>query len=109
MCKSSNITCYFVNSFTVLVRQDNLLVPDEAWLLPLDRCLANSISKFLDLVRDGPAVRDEPRFLDKDWLGHKELLEKYFLPNDNHPSQLGNEKIAEFLAEQLKLKLNDSR
>ena len=109
MCQAKNITCYFVNSFTRLTKQDNLFVPGDTWILPLDQCLANTLVPLLDLVRDGPALRDEPRFLDIEWLEHRELLKKYFLPNDNHPTQLGNEKIAEFLTEKLKLKLNDPR
>ena len=109
MCQAKNITCYFVNSFTILVKQNNLLVPDHAWILPIDQCLANSLVKLLDSVRHGPALRDEEKFLVQDWLEHRELLKKYFLPNDNYPNRLGNEKIAEFLSEKLKLKLNDTR
>jgi hypothetical protein len=109
MCKTSNITCYFVNSFTKLIKQDNLLVPGDAWILPLDQCLASVLVTLFDLKHAGPALNDELRFLDVEWLEHKELLKKYFLPNDPHPNQLGNEKLAEFLTEKLKLKLNDSR
>ena len=109
MCKTRDITCYFVNSFTTLTKQDNLFVPDNAWLLPMNQCLANHIIKLLDTFRRGPALKDESRFSDIEWSEHSELLEKYFLPNDGHPNQLGNEKIAGILTEKLKLKLNDNR
>jgi len=108
MCKTSNVACYFVNSFTSLTKQDNLFVPDDAWLLSIDQCLANSIARLFDIEYQGIALNDESRFQNTEWLEHSELLKKYFLPNDGHPNQLGNEKISEFLSGKLKKKLTSN-
>jgi hypothetical protein len=50
-------------------------------------------------------INDTSEFKHNVWINHKEKIEKYLIPNDNHPNQLGNETIANYLTPKLKKKL----
>lgn len=102
MCQSLNIKCYFVNSFSTLHNVMNEYTPDSAWLLPKSECLAN---KLLTIIAPEIITDDGPQVSRAQWLEHKEKLDNYFIPNDNHPNSLGNEKIAETLTNLLQLRL----
>ena len=103
MCQSMNIKCFFVNSFYSLTQQNNNLIPLENWLLPFNQSCVN-ILEFL-IIECEPVTNDNPNLLFDTWLKHKEKIEKYLIPNDNHPNQLGNETIANYLTTKLKAKL----
>jgi len=103
MCKSMNIKCFFVNSFYPLTQQTSNLIPHKNWLLSFNQSCVN-LFEFL-IVDPGVAINDTPEFKHNVWIKHKEKIEKYLIPNDNHPNQLGNETIANYLTTKLKAKL----
>ena len=103
MCKSMNIKCFFVNSFYPLTQQISNLIPNENWLLPFDQSCVN-LFEFL-IIKPEPVGNDMPEFTANSWMKHKEVIEKYLLPNDGHPNQSGNETIANYLTTKLKAKL----
>ena len=103
MCKSMNIKCFFVNSYYPLTPQITNLIPPENWLLPFDQSCVN-LFEFV-IIKPEPMIDDLPEFENDVWINHKEKIEKYLIPNDNHPNQLGNETIANYLTTKLKAKL----
>jgi len=103
MCKSMNIKCFFVNSFYPLTQQNNNLIPSENWLISYDQSCVN-LFKF-SIIQPELVTADNPNLLIDTWLNHKEKIEKYLIPDDNHPNQLGNETIANYLTTKLKAKL----
>jgi len=103
MCKSMNIKCFFVNSFYPLSQQISNLIPLENWLMPYDQSCVNLFE--FKIVNPEPVIDDIPKFKHNIWIDHKEKVERYLIPNDNHPNQLGNETIANYLTPRLKKKL----
>lgn len=103
MCKSMNIKCFFVNSYYPLTPQITNLIPPENWLLPFDQSCVN-LFEFV-IIKPEPMIDDLPEFENDVWINHKEKIEKYLIPDDNHPNQLGNETIANYLTTKLKVKL----
>jgi len=103
MCKSMNIKCFFVNSYYPLTQQITNLIPPENWLLPFDQSCVNLFE--FKIIKPEPVIDDGPEFKYNVWINHKEKIEKYLIPNDNHPNQLGNETIANYLTTKLKAKL----
>ena len=103
MCQSMNIKCFFVNSFYPLKQQINNLIPSKNWLMPHDQSCVDVLN-FL-IIEPEPAMQDIPKYNLDTWLNHKEKIEKYLIPDDNHPNQLGNETIAKYLTTKLKAKL----
>ena len=103
MCQSMNIKCFFVNSFYPLKQQINNLIPSKNWLMPHDQSCVDVLN-FL-IIEPEPVFKDIPKYNLDTWLNHKEKIEKYLIPDDNHPNQLGNETIAKYLTTKLKAKL----
>ena len=103
ICKSMNIKCFFVNSYYPLTPQTSNLIPPENWLLPFDQSCVNLFE--FKIVKPEPVIDDALEFKHNVWINHKEKIEKYLIPNDNHPNQLGNETIANYLTPKLKKKL----
>lgn len=99
MCQTLDIRCLFVNNFFSLKRV-NMLTPDSVWLLPPGECLANSV---LGLPIKSPevAIKDRTGFKVSDFSLMKKQLSVYFIPNNDHPNQLGNETIAKFLTKRI--------
>lgn len=102
MCQAKGVTCRFVNSFYHLTNVGENLTPDEAWLINYRHTLVDS---FFDIIEPEVRIHDSPKFTVSKWEQHKEKISEFLIPNDTHPSQLGNEKIAELLADKLKLLL----
>jgi len=103
MCQSMNIKCFFVNSYYPLTQQITNLIPPENWLLPFDQSCVNLFE--FKIIKPEPVIDDCPEFKYNVFMNHKEKIEKYLIPNDNHPNQLGNETIANYLTTKLKAKL----
>ena len=96
MCLVKNITCFFVNAFSPIVNLPINLVPEKNWLLSCDKSLADD---FFEIREPEPLIGDAGRITKDVWLKHKEKIDIYLIPNDNHPNQLGNDKIAEKLTD----------
>ena len=103
MCQSMNIKCFFVNSFYPLKQQINNLIPSKNWLMPHDQSCVDVLN--FSIIEPEPALFDIPKYNSYDWINHKEKIEKYLIPDDSHPNQLGNETIANYLTTKLKAKL----
>ena len=103
MCLSKGLKPFFVNNFYKLTRS-NMLTPDSAWLLPPEINLAQA-ALAINLITPELAKEDRKDFTSVDWNQQVKILEQYFIPNDDHPTQLGNKKIADCLTEILKYKL----
>ena len=73
------------------------IVPESAWLIPRDCCVAQSILHTVDNDIGMLVVDDNPRLLTVDWEQQKELLERYVRPGIMHPNLAGHEKIAQDL------------
>jgi hypothetical protein len=94
-CQRLNIKCYFLNIFTTI--NDMLMtniIPEDAWLIPSHRCLAESIFMYInnyDLMSDGS------HFTVEQWQQQQIAMEMYIKPNWQHPNILGHKKIAQYL------------
>jgi len=100
MSKSMNIRCFFVNSFYPLKQQNSNLIPPKNWLMPFDKSCVDILE--FPIVKPYPVVSDSPDLLNDTWRKQKNQIEKYLIPNDNHPNQLGNETISNYLTTKLK-------
>ena len=100
MSKSMNIRCFFVNSFYPLKQKNNNLIPPENWLMPFDKSCVDILE--FPIIEPTPQINDSPNFSIDIWRKQKNQIEKYLIPNDNHPNQLGNETISNYLTTKLK-------
>lgn len=94
-CKENNIKHFFCNLFTIGF--DTLIdsVPKNFWLLPRDRCIANSILPMLDC--DHLYLDDHPNLTNDQWAQQKKSVDKFIRPNWAHPNEKGHAKIANML------------
>lgn len=106
MCIAKNITCFFVNAFSYILDNDSNLTPQEVWLLDYKQSLADD---FFEIREPEPVIFDVNRVTVSIWNKHKEKINKFLIPNDNHPNQIGNNYIAEKLINILQLKLYGTR
>jgi len=81
----------FINIFSL---NSSKHIPDSAWLLPSDQCIAEFI---LPYVHKGMLLTDHPELIVEEWQEQEPYVEKYFYPNHAHPNKLGHKKIAEEL------------
>ena len=102
MCVTKNIKCFFVNAFSRITNTTTSLVPETHWLLDPGVSLADD---FFEIHEPEPVIFDVNRITNEVWAMHKQKINQYLIPNDNHPNQHGNNIIAQCLTDLLKLKL----
>ncbi len=92
---SLGATVYFCNTFTTEpITMINNIVPDLAWLVPRNKCLAHFILHTID-NNGGIVVGDDMPFLkNNEWAKQKLLVDKYIKPGFCHPNILGHQEIA---------------
>lgn len=86
--------CPQAKFFNIFSFNSSKHIPDSAWLLPSDQCIAEFI---LPYVYKGMLLTDHPDLLVEEWQEQEPYVEKYFYPNHAHPNKLGHKKIAEEL------------
>jgi hypothetical protein len=96
-CKYLKIKCYFLNLFTSESHSIIDCVPSDAWLVPRDQCIAQSIMSYIDNEYGAVIADDNPNLTDQQWQEQRMLIEKYIKPNYAHPNIQGHAKIAQDL------------
>ena len=101
-CKDRNIKHFFCNLFTVETSTMIDMVPEQYWLVPKSRCLANAILPTID--SENLYLDDHPNLTDAQWAAQKSAVDFYIRPNWAHPNKHGHACIAELLIDKLKSK-----
>lgn len=98
-CKHLDLKCYFLNLFTTEPTSIIDCVPESAWLVPRDKCIAQSILSTIDNKYGSIFVDDNPELTNQQWKIQKQQVEQYIRPNFAHPNIQGHAKIANDLIE----------
>lgn len=96
-CQQQGILCYFFNLFTTEPHTQISCVPDSAWLIPRDQCVAQCILSCVDNEYGSVITADNPGLTDQQWQRQAAQVEQYIRPNWAHPNPAGHAKIAETL------------
>jgi hypothetical protein len=102
MCKRREIKCYFFNLFDTYWLSDKLFneVPEECWLMPP----SESVLSWLFDTTFFHRFKEHHNGDFREWLDRNcDLVKKYIRPCEAHPNLHGQETIADFLIEKLKL------
>jgi len=102
--KNLNVDCRFYNIFTTA--PDSIwfdMVPEDKWLLPRDKCIADFILPINGNEFGQVVSHDQPFLKSEDWQIQQEHLQKYIKPGWTHPNPDGHKKIAEKLIPQINL------
>ena len=103
LAKELGATPMFLNIFSRTKFVDDIIVPEENWLLPQDKCIAEYILGYIS-DKDLVVVEDMPDLTVEEWQQTKPFVEKYIHPLKQHPNVDGHRKIASGLIEELKNK-----
>lgn len=98
-CQQLGIRCYFTNLFTTEPNTMLKIVPDTAWLLPRDQCIAQLIMPIIDNDSGTVVDNDNPKLTTVEWDLQKKFLEMYVRPGYCHPNIQGHQHIANKLIE----------
>ena len=100
-CKHLGVDFYLSNIFTTAEQSLMDQTGDDGWLLPRDRCIAESILSFNDNKYGQVIVNDVPQLLDEQWEIQKLQVEKYIKPLICHPNIEGHRQIADYIIDLL--------
>ena len=104
LCKAfalqNKATAYFYNIFSIN-KIDTEIVQPEDWLINPLHCLGEEILHLLDNEFYTIILKDQPYLLEKEWKMQKNMLEKYFYPNGNHPNELGHITLSKRLINEI--------
>jgi hypothetical protein len=103
-CTHRGTRCYFLNLFTTESDQMISCVPESAWLIPRNQCIAQCILTCIDNEYGSVITDDQPQLTEQQWQLQEAQVNKYIRPNYAHPNIAGHAEIANNL-----IKLIDER
>mgnify|MGYP003345135239 FL=1 len=96
-CCEIGVRAWFANIFTTQPQSMIDRVPEKAWLIARDRCLAQAIFPIIDNNAGILITHDSESITVEQWHQQRPQLELYMHPNHAHPNRAGHRRLAEYI------------
>ena len=98
-CQKLSVKCYFANIFTTQKSSIMDVVPQDAWLVPKDSCIAEFILPHSSDQMYHALTVDSPCLTTQQWREQEKYIEEFIRPGHSHPNVNGHQQIAKRLIE----------
>jgi len=96
-CCEIGVRAWFANIFTTQPQVMIDRVPESAWLIARDQCLAQTIFPVIDNNAGVFVTDDRESITLAQWQQQRPQLEKYMRPNHAHPNVAGHRQLADYI------------